>query len=154
MHWRTRLVQPQTLARGGFASLAVPTHRGSTVLFERQADVADDWRHRDKGYTYGLYGTPTALELGARVGQLEGALHTFVVPGGQAAIALVYLALCGAGSHALVPHSAYGPNGNGRRHAQAPGHRGRGLRSAHRRRHRRAHSSGTPRWSGPKAPAR
>lgn len=110
MHWRTRLVQPQTLARGGFASLAVPTHRGSTVLFERQADVADDWRHRDKGYTYGLYGTPTALELGARVGQLEGALHTFVVPGGQAAIALVYLALCGAGSHALVPHSAYGPN--------------------------------------------
>ena len=89
MHWRTRLVQPQTLARGDFASLTVPTHRGSTVLFGRLADVADDWRQRERGYTYGLFGTATALELAARVGQLEDALHTFAVIGGQAAIALV-----------------------------------------------------------------
>jgi cystathionine beta-lyase len=33
-----------------------------------------------------------------------------VVPGGQAAIALVYFAFCTAHSHALVPVSAYGPN--------------------------------------------
>ena len=32
------------------------------------------------------------------------------MPGGQAAIALVYFAYCVSGSHALVPHSAYGPN--------------------------------------------
>jgi len=50
------------------------------------------------------------MELAARVGQLEGAHHTFTVPGGQAAIALVYFALCSTGSHALVPYSAYGPN--------------------------------------------
>lgn len=71
------------------ASLTVPTHRGSTVLFGRLADVADDWRQRERGYTYGLFGTATALELAARVGQLEDALHTFAVLGGQAAIALV-----------------------------------------------------------------
>ncbi len=29
---------------------------------------------------------------------------------GQAAIALIYFANCPSGSHALVPHSAYGPN--------------------------------------------
>jgi cystathionine beta-lyase len=110
MHWRTQLVQPQALARSDFHSLAVPTHRGSTVLFDDVASVADSWRHQEKGYTYGLYGSPTVLELGARVGQLEGALQTFVVPGGQAAIVLVYLALCAAGSHVLVPHSVYGPN--------------------------------------------
>ena len=50
------------------------------------------------------------MELAARLAELEGASETFIVPGGQAAIALIYLAYCQAGSHALVPHSAYGPN--------------------------------------------
>lgn len=110
MHWRTKLAQPRSLAPAGFKSLAVPTYRGSTVLFDRQADVIDDWKQDDAGYSYGLYGTPTTLELAERIRDLEGALHTFLVPGGQAAIALVYLAVCRAGSHALVPHSVYGPN--------------------------------------------
>ena len=88
----------------------MPTYRGSTVLFERQADVTDDWRQVEKGYSYGLYGTPTVLELAARIAEIEGAQHTFVVPGGQAAISLIYLAFCKAGAHALVPNSAYGPN--------------------------------------------
>lgn len=110
MHWRTRLAQPQSLAPAGFRSLTVPTYRGSTVLFDKQADVVDHWRQDEAGYSYGLYGTPTALELAARIGQLENALYTFLVPGGQAAIALVYLAMCDTGSHALVPHNVYGPN--------------------------------------------
>ena len=110
MHWHSRLVQPQTLATSGFQSLATPTYRGSTVLFNKQADIVDDWNQADNGYSYGLYGTPTTLELSGRIAQLEGALHSFVVPGGQAAIALVYFAMCRAGSHALVPHNAYGPN--------------------------------------------
>lgn len=50
------------------------------------------------------------VELGARIAEIEGARHSFVVPGGQAAIALIYLAFCRSGSHALVPFSAYGPN--------------------------------------------
>jgi cystathionine beta-lyase len=79
-------------------------------LFERQADVSDDWRQTENGYTYGLYGTPTVLELGARIAEIEGAHHSFVVPGGQAAIALIYLAYCRSGTHALVPFTAYGPN--------------------------------------------
>lgn len=106
--WRTRLIQPEVRAPGGFVSLAPVIHRGSTVVLERLADAQDDWRAGR--YTYGLYGTPTVLELGTRIADLEGAHHAFVVPGGQSAIVLVYLAFCTAGSHALVPESAYGPN--------------------------------------------
>lgn len=106
--WRTRLVQPAVAAPTGFVSLAPAVHRGSTVVFDRLEDARDDWR--SEHYTYGLYGTPTVLELGARIADLEGARRSFVVPGGQAAIVLVYLAFCTAGTHVLVPASAYGPN--------------------------------------------
>ncbi|MGJ4903161.1 cystathionine beta-lyase [Bradyrhizobium sp. HKCCYLS2058] len=106
--WRTRLIQPEVEPPSDFVSLAPAVHRGSTVVFERLADVRDDWR--SGRYTYGLYGTPTVLELGLRIADLEGARHSFVVPGGQAALVLVYLAFCTAGSHVLVPESAYGPN--------------------------------------------
>lgn len=110
MHWKSKLIQSEAAAPAGFKSLASPIYRGSTVVFDRQADVTDDWRQAEKGYTYGLYGTPTALELAARIGELEGASHTLVVPGGQAAIALIYFSFCKAGTHALVPTSIYGPS--------------------------------------------
>jgi cystathionine beta-lyase len=110
MDWRTKLLDPTPLARQGYTSLVTPTYRGSTVVFANQAAVTDDWQQGENGYSYGLYGTPTTLELAARIAGLEGAGHTFIVPGGQAAIALVYLAYCQSGDHALVPHSAYGPN--------------------------------------------
>jgi cysteine-S-conjugate beta-lyase len=110
MHWRSKLIHPGAHAPANFRSLAMPTYRGSTVVFERQADVSDDWRQTENGYSYGLYGTPTVLELGARIAEIEGAHHCFVVPGGQAAIALIYLAYCRSGTHALVPTTAYGPN--------------------------------------------
>ena len=110
MDWRTKLLDPKPQARQDYASLATPVYRGSTVVFDDQAAVTDDWRQADKGYSYGLYGTPTTLELASRIAGIEGARETFIVPGGQAAIALIYLAYCQAGSHALVPHSAYGPN--------------------------------------------
>ena len=110
MDWRTKLLDPKPQARQDYASLATPVYRGSTVVFDDQATVIDDWQQADKGYSYGLYGTPTTLELASRIAGIEGARETFIVPGGQAAIALIYLAYCQAGSHALVPHSAYGPN--------------------------------------------
>ena len=110
MHWRSKLLHPSRRAPAGFRSLAPAVYRGSTVVFERTADIRDDWRQSAHGYTYGLYGNPTTLELGARIAEIEGAYHSFIVPGGQAAIATVYLALCQTGSHGLVPDNAYGPN--------------------------------------------
>ena len=63
MDWRTKLLDPKPLARQDYASLATPVYRGSTVVFDDQAAVIDDWQQADKGYSYGLYGTPTTLEL-------------------------------------------------------------------------------------------
>ena len=110
MNWRSRLMHPQRRAPQQFASLATPTYRGSTVVFPSQADVREGWRAHTEGYSYGIYGTPTTLELAERIAELEGAQHTFLVPSGQAAIALIHLAFCAAGSHVLLPATAYGPN--------------------------------------------
>ncbi|WP_144379472.1 cystathionine beta-lyase [Mesorhizobium amorphae] len=106
--WQTRVLDPSPKAPSGFRSLAPAVYRGSTVTFDRLADAHDDWR--GNRYTYGLYGTPTTRELGARVAQLESAHASFVVPGGQSAILLIYLTFCKADSHILLPDSAYGPN--------------------------------------------
>jgi cysteine-S-conjugate beta-lyase len=108
--WQTRLIHPDARAPQGYRSLATPVYRGSTTLFSSAADVTDKWDQERVGYTYGLYGTPTALELAARICELESGRHTILTPGGQAAIALVDLALLQAGDHVLVPLSVYRPN--------------------------------------------
>ena len=87
-----------------------PVYRGSTTLFPSAAAVSDNWDQQRVGYTYGLYGTPTTLELAARVCELESGTHTVLTPGGQAAISLINFALLAAGDHILVPASAYEPN--------------------------------------------
>jgi cysteine-S-conjugate beta-lyase len=108
--WRSKLIHPTTEAPEGFRSLVTPVHRGSTTLFENAASVGDTWRHDERPYTYGLYGTPTTLELAARIAELEGATHTFLTPGGQAALALVNLTFLSPGGHVLIPDSIYGPH--------------------------------------------
>jgi cysteine-S-conjugate beta-lyase len=108
-HWTTKLIHTDAHPPEGFESLVTPVYRGSTTLFPSSAAVRDDWRH-EAGYTYGLYGTPTSRELAARIAELERGEHAFLTPGGQAAIALIYLAFSGSGDHVLLPDSAYGPN--------------------------------------------
>jgi cystathionine beta-lyase len=108
--WKTKLIHSDATIPAGYASLVTPVYRGSTTVFPNVAAMTDDWRQHEVGYTYGLYGTPTALELAARIAELEHGHRTFLTPGGQSAIALVWLALTGAGDHALVPDSVYGPN--------------------------------------------
>ena len=110
MNWRTKILNPKPIARTDFRSLSTPIYRGSTVIFDRHESVTDHWEHSKEGYSYGLYGTPTTLELAERISHMENSYHTFIVPGGQAAIALVYLSFCKSGSHVLVPFSAYGPS--------------------------------------------
>ncbi|MBV8498487.1 MAG: cystathionine beta-lyase [Candidatus Eremiobacteraeota bacterium] len=108
--WQTRLLHPDAQIPGGYRSLATPVHRGSTTLFPSAAAVTDKWDQERFGYTYGLYGTPTTLELAARIAALEGGGRTILTPGGQSAISLVDFALLRSGDHILVPHSVYGPN--------------------------------------------
>jgi cystathionine beta-lyase len=108
--WKTRLIHTDAKIPQGYRSLASPTFRGSTTLFPSAPTVNDTWDQWRVGYTYGLYGTPTVLELAARVCELESGLRTILTPGGQAAISLINFALLQTGDHILVPTSVYYPN--------------------------------------------
>ncbi len=109
-NWKTKLIHPGAQAPQGFRSLADPTWRGSTVLFPNASSASDNWDQYESGYTYGLYGTPTTLELASRICELEGGYRTIITPGGQSAISLVNLAFLQAGDHILLPESIYGPS--------------------------------------------
>ncbi len=108
--WQTKLIHPDASAPEGYRSLATPVYRGSTTLFDSAGAVTDEWDQERVGYTYGLYGTPTALELAARICELEGGRRTMLAPGGQSAISLIDLALLRSGDHVLLPRSVYRPN--------------------------------------------
>jgi cysteine-S-conjugate beta-lyase len=114
--WETRLIHSDASVPEGFRSLVTPLYRGSTVLFPRAAPAAEAgaatsrWNQHDVGYTYGLYGTPTTLELAARVCELEKGYRSVITSSGQAAISLVHLALLKSGDHVLLSESIYGPN--------------------------------------------
>jgi cysteine-S-conjugate beta-lyase len=108
--WKTKLVRPDVNVPSGYQSLVTPVYRGSTTVFTSAEKAADHWDQLSRGYTYGSYGTPTVLELAARVCELEGGAYTLLTACGQASIALVDLSLLENGDHVLVPVSAYKPN--------------------------------------------
>ncbi|MGB2679036.1 MAG: cystathionine beta-lyase [Candidatus Acidiferrum sp.] len=108
--WKTKLIHSDAKIPEGYRSLTTPVYRGSTTVFPSAAAVRDTWDQSRVGYTYGLYGTPTVLELAARVCELESGAHTILTPGGQAAISLINLALLHTGDHILIPTSVYFPN--------------------------------------------
>jgi cysteine-S-conjugate beta-lyase len=107
---RTRVIHSRATVPSGFTSLVTPIFRGSTTVFKNAADLRDTWDHYETPYTYGSYGTPTTLELAARIAELEKGRRTFITPGGQIALILVYFACLSAGDHVLIPESVYGPS--------------------------------------------
>jgi cysteine-S-conjugate beta-lyase len=109
-NWKTKLIHSDAKIPDGFRSLSVGVQRASTVLFPDAASVRDDWDQYEVGYTYGLYGTPTTLELAGRICELEGGFRTLITPGGQCAISLINLAFLKAGDHVLIPESVYTPS--------------------------------------------
>jgi cystathionine beta-lyase len=108
--WKTKLIHTDARIPQGYRSLVTPVYRGSTTVFPSAAAVRDTWDQHHVGYTYGLYGTPTVLELAARICELESGKHTILTPGGQNAISLINLALLQTGDHMLIPASVYFPN--------------------------------------------
>ena len=108
--WQTKLIHSDAKIPAGYKSLTTPVYRGSTTVFPSASAARDIWDQHKVGYTYGLYGTPTTLELAARICELESGQHTILAPGGQSAISLINFALLQAGDHILMPASVYYPN--------------------------------------------
>ncbi len=108
--WKTRLIHSDVQVPQEYRSLTSPLFRGSTTLFPDAASVDDRWDQYEAGYTYGLYGTPTTLELAGKICELERGYRTFITPGGQGAISLINLAMLKGGDHILIPESVYTPS--------------------------------------------
>lgn len=105
----TRSVHHPEANDEGYASLAVPTHRASTIVFPDAESYATRGQRDLDGYSYGMHGTPTQRVLEAQLTELEGGLRTVVLPSGQAAIAVAMLATLQTGDHVLVAETAYPP---------------------------------------------
>ena len=94
-------------AKGAFASLSVPVHRASTIVFDSVEAYQNRRSAMYDGYSYGLYGTPTTRTLENAIAALEGAERAMVVQSGFAAIALTTLTFAAAGQRVLFPDNAY-----------------------------------------------
>lgn len=92
-----------------YASLGVPTHRASTIVFENAKAYSERGARDLDSYSYGMHGTPTQRILEAQLTALEGGLKTVVLPSGQAAIAVIFLAELAPGDHVLIAETAYPP---------------------------------------------
>ncbi len=105
----TTCVVTPSVPTEGYDPLGVGVHRASTIVFANAAAYAARGTRGDKGYSYGLYGTPTTRTLEAKLTLLESGLRTFLVPSGQAANALAILPFVGAGDHVLMADTVYPP---------------------------------------------
>lgn len=104
-----------------FSSLSPAVWRASTVTFSSLDEFVERKARLPDGFTYGTTGTPTHRQLEARIATLDKADHCVVLPSGQAAIALVMLAVLKAGDHLLITDSAYGPAHDFARHLTGMG---------------------------------
>jgi cystathionine beta-lyase len=102
-------VRHPDVSHDGYASLAVSTHRASTIVFPDAGAFAGRKYRGPDGYSYGLHGTPTTRTLEAQLTLLHGAQRTVLAPSGQAAIALIFLALLHPGEKVLIPDTVYPP---------------------------------------------
>lgn len=109
MHDLTRCVHHPAVSEEGYASLAVPTHRASTIVYPDAASFAARKYRGFDGYSYGLHGTPTTRTLEAQLSQLHGGVRTVLVPSGQAAVTIVMLSILLPGDKVLIPDHVYPP---------------------------------------------
>lgn len=105
----SRCVHHPDVSHEGYASLAVPTYRASTIVFPDAEAYANRKYRGPDGYSYGMHGTPTTRTLEAQLSALHEAERTVLLPSGQAAITVVLLTLLLPGDHVLIPDTAYPP---------------------------------------------
>ena len=105
----SRCVSHPAVSQEGFASLAVPTYRASTIVYPDAESFLQRKSRGPDGYTYGLHGTPTTRTLEAQLTALHGGVRTILVPSGQAAITTVLQTVLLPGDRVLIPDTVYSP---------------------------------------------
>jgi len=105
----SRVVHSPEVSFEGFASLATPTYRASTIVFDGPDAYANRKYRGPDGYTYGLHGTPTTKTLEAYLTALEQGERTVIVPSGQAGATIIFLTVLLPGDKVLIPDTAYPP---------------------------------------------
>lgn len=93
-----------------------PIYQGSTIIYERMADLAaahHAYENGQESYTYGRKGTPTSRMLCDALAELEGGMdhktHAYLCPSGLAALSTALLSQLSAGDHVLMVDTAYSP---------------------------------------------
>ena len=66
----TQIVHHPRVNEQGYASLTVPTHRASTIVFNSAEEYASRKDRGYDGYSYGLPSTPTTKALEAQLTSL------------------------------------------------------------------------------------
>ena len=109
--WRTRIIHSAVSAPAGISvACTTPVYRGSTTsLFESSKSVTDDWdQTRAQATATALLRNPDHLRVGgAHCGSRERQARCFITPGGQAAIALIYLSFARAKAGTSCCPTAY-----------------------------------------------
>ena len=105
----TQCVHHPAVSHEGFATLAVPTYRASTIVYDDAETFAARSSRGFDGYTYGLHGTPTTRTLEGQLTALHGGIRTVLVPSGQAAVTIVMLSFLMPGDRVLIPDHVYPP---------------------------------------------
>ncbi|MGL4638077.1 MAG: cystathionine beta-lyase [Beijerinckiaceae bacterium] len=105
----TRCVHHPDVSHEGFASLAVPTYRASTIVYPDGKSFAERKGRGPDGYSYGLHGTPTTRTLEAQLTALHNGTRTVLVPSGQAAVTIPMMAVLMPGDKVLIPDTVYPP---------------------------------------------
>ena len=89
-----------------------PMYQGSTIIYERMADLAaahHAYENGQESYTYGRKGTPTSRMLCEALAELEGGHRTYLCPSGLAALSTALLSQLSAGDHVLMVDTVYSP---------------------------------------------
>ncbi len=86
-----------------------PVYRASTVLFPTMEEFQRRGERKYTGFSYGIQGTPTTLDLTDALAELSGAHRAVVTSSGYSAITLALMPFLGQGDHLLVADTVYAP---------------------------------------------
>jgi methionine-gamma-lyase len=87
----------------------VPIYQTSTFAFRNAAHGAALFQGAEDGYIYTRIGNPTIRALEENIASLENGHAGIATSSGLGAIAVVYMALLGQGTHLVSTASVYGP---------------------------------------------